>query len=230
MLRRIATLVVAGVALTLIPVSAGAATTAVAPAAAQAAKSTVQNTAGPTQTRKFAATCQGTFHARPTTSGAYSDPCAYFPATVTDYSYAIDLKFYWDCTGGCHITSGWAVLRICRLASPYTDAVSVDVNSLNFWSTKAAFQIFNPGGAPKTSTCDTLTGPAVTMKGCGSADGHLIGTPGKVVSIMARGRGTMYGHNPGPYPDFLRIPNTADGLFDTDESYYWIGRGGVCGT
>lgn len=226
MIRKIAGVLAAVGVVAVLPATAATAADADAGrVAAQAAASVTRSAPAP----KLDPTCQKTFHARPTSSGAYSDPCAYVSAATTYYTYGIDIKFRWDCTGGCHIAAGWAVLRICRVTNPNTDAITVDANSLNFYTTKVAFMTFAPGGATKTSACDTLTSPQVIMKGCGSNDGRLGGTYPQVVSIMARGRGTLYAIPPSPFPDLTRLPlNDPDGLFDTHESYYWIGRGGKC--
>ena len=226
MIRRIALVLAALGAVTLLPVSAASAVTAApAPAAVQhdgpAAHAPAPDRLDPA--------CQQTFHARPTKGGSFSDPCAFNGGTTPNYSWSIGISFHWNCTGGCHIDAVSTTLTIChRTDDPNTRAISVDANSLNFWVTKVAFLVFNPGGADDVQLCDSLVSPFVTAKGCGSNDGRLLGTYPQVVSIMGRGRGTLYADPGSPFPDFLRIPNTASGLFDTHESYYWIGRGGVC--
>lgn len=226
MIRKVSILLVALAALLALPEAASAAPPPHAQPITQVA----------TTTTTTALACQQTFHTRPASTGAYFDPCATFSAVKDNYSYSVTIENRWECISlgnGCHITSGWTVLRICRsIGSLEADAISVDANSMNFFVTKVAFLIFDASaGSVMTSGCDDLTSPIVAMKGCGSNDGHLLGVYPQVVSYMGRGRGTIYGHNPGPLPDFQRIPTEAQvagGLFNSNETYYWIGRGGVC--
>jgi hypothetical protein len=172
-------------------------------------------------------TCQKTFHARPTTGGNYDDPCTFNAGSTPNYSWSIGVKFGWSCTGAaCHIVNVFAELNIChRTDDPDTSSVVADAVSLNFWVTKAAFLVFDEPGQP-VRFCDKLVSPLVAAKGCGSNDGHLAGVYPQVVSIMARGRGTLFGQAGSPEPDFQRIPGW--GLFDSHESYYWLGRQGSC--
>ena len=219
MIRKIAAVVVASLAASLLLT-----------ASAEAVDPVRQSTASaqPAAPKPQRAACQQTFHARPTKSGLFSDPCSYEPFSTPNYNGAIDVKWHWDCTGGCHLNAVQVVLRIChRTDDPNTAAISVDANSLNFYVTKTAFLVFNPGGAQAVFACDTLTSPFVDVKGCGSGD-----SPGgiypQVVAIFGRGRGTLYASPGSPFPDFLRIPNFSPGYFDSNESYYLIGRGGSC--
>lgn len=198
---------------------------AVAPAAQAAPQPAPIAPAAVAPAPDLAASCQKTFHARPTTGGLYTDPCSHNGGTEANYSWSIGLKWHWDCTGGCHINAVLAVMNICRRTDGEASGVSSDAISLNIWATKVAFLVFDLNGDEKP-VCDELTSPFVTpVKGCGSGDRPL-GVYPQVTSIMARGRGTLYASAGSPLPDFSQIPGW--GLFDSHESYYLVGRGGKC--
>lgn len=155
--------------------------------------------------------CQTEFHARPTSTGWFSDPCA-----TQDYpndgfvSAAVRVQHFWSMSGGAHITDIRGTLTICN-GEPATIArVSADAVALH---KRSDFAEYASSNQPQqvSSNCATMLTVSKAVRGCGAAD-HPLGPNAYASYTEARGGSrTVDG-------TLAREPNA--GYYTTPSSYY----------
>jgi hypothetical protein len=114
-----------------------------------------------------AADCWSTFHARPTATGTYADPCStYTVNTGNGWSTVLQVQFFWDMSGGAHITDVRGLMLVCATGS---NIASVGSNALDLGKVAPASGIYaSSTQAPATSTsCVTMVTPYRAARGCG---------------------------------------------------------------
>lgn len=126
-----------------------------------------------------AAGCLDTFHARPTTNGWAKDPCGHFANSwsfqgAPAYKMEAGVDFYWVMSGGAHITGARAWGRFTSLGPSFP---SGNVREVRLGRAPPFSGVMISTTTPSAYSADSIQWTSgVVGVGCGSADGHRIGT------------------------------------------------------
>lgn len=165
-------------------------------------------TATPAQAQVLS--CQQTFHARPTTTGWKSDPCAsrdYTDEVFSDNS--VRVQFFWDMTGGAHITDVRGTFTICNNGN--AARVSADAVALH---KRSDGSLFASSLQPQqvSSSCATMLTASKAVRGCGD-QANPAGP--NAYALYTEARGSARNTDDTLYPQ----PLTFD-YFTTPSSYF----------
>jgi len=163
-------------------------------------------------------TCQTTFHARPTSSGWVSDPCAAEDVADPYTTRAVRVQHYWSMSGGAHITDIRGTYTICNRTPASIARVSADAVALHRDDGVEYASSIQPQQV--SSGCATMITVSKSVRGCGATDSP-IGSQAYTSYTEARGSArTTDGL-------LLRVPT---GGYDTTPNSYYrtVAAGAAC--